>query len=261
VFLNTMIPRDGWSLVYEQAATSEPGTFVTIPGVTPLNPVPSTPTTMVGAAWTALVLSGLLPSVCNDGDLFEVSYAGSMVVSTASCSLGIGSKNSSEFSGAVTLIPGSTQLLNFGGSVNVNILSRHLVAANGSAATLTLGAFPGVTVTGLSGIGSNIVGAQITISGAANAANNGSYYVSAYISATSVTIVNPNAVAGDANNGSLKWSVQNSLWDFNLMGADYINGGAASILNPKGAYTFLVRQYRRNNMLAQFPYYNDKVNA
>lgn len=67
------------------------------------------------------------------------------------------------------------------------------------------------TLTGLTGMVSptasspGSTGHTLTISGAASGGNNGTFQIASVISATSVTIINPSAVAGDANNGSIVW--------------------------------------------------------
>jgi hypothetical protein len=64
---------------------------------------------------------------------------------------------------------------------------------------------PFMTVTGLSGMTSANVGQWLTTSGSAHAGNNGTFPITAYVSATSVVIANPNGVASDA--GPIVWSV------------------------------------------------------
>lgn len=77
----------------------------------------------------------------------------------------------------------------------------------GTAANITTVTSGIATVTGLTGMSStNSVGRFLTISGAASGGNNGTFLITAYISATSVSISNPSAVASDANNGSIVWT-------------------------------------------------------
>lgn len=62
-----------------------------------------------------------------------------------------------------------------------------------------------VTLTGLSGIVSTNLGQWITLSGSANAANNGTFPITSIVSATSVQIANPAAVGSDA--GPIAWTI------------------------------------------------------
>ena len=74
---------------------------------------------------------------------------------------------------------------------------------------ISIGAFSGnfATLTGLSNLPSGLTSvtlpAYITISGAASAGNNGTFQVTAWISASSITVAMPGGVASDANNGSI----------------------------------------------------------
>ncbi len=63
-----------------------------------------------------------------------------------------------------------------------------------------------VTLTGLANMTASAVGQPLVISGAANAANNGTFIIESVVSSSSVTIYNDNAVVPDANNGAISWS-------------------------------------------------------
>jgi len=84
-------------------------------------------------------------------------------------------------------------------------LGGHGVNFSGSSATLTWAASV-MTVTGLAGMTPDVVGSTITIS--ASAANNGSYVVTDYLSATSVKYFDAGG-STDANNGTIDWSLVN----------------------------------------------------
>lgn len=71
---------------------------------------------------------------------------------------------------------------------------------------------PVVTITGLTGMTAASVGRRLKLSGAAVAANNGTFPIASFISATSVTITNPAAVT-DPNNGIIAWSEKNTAAD------------------------------------------------
>jgi len=62
------------------------------------------------------------------------------------------------------------------------------------------------TITGLTGMTAESVGRFLTLVGAASAGNNGTFLIVTFNSATSVDVSNINAVASDANNGSITWS-------------------------------------------------------
>lgn len=63
-----------------------------------------------------------------------------------------------------------------------------------------------VTISGLTGMTANSVGNFITISGAATGANNGTFLITEFVSATSVKYANAAGVAPDANNGAIVWT-------------------------------------------------------
>ena len=78
----------------------------------------------------------------------------------------------------------------------------------GKAASITVSGST-VTVTGLANMSVGMVGTNLVISGAATPDNNGTFPIASYISASSVTITNPNYLllpASDANNGQIVWS-------------------------------------------------------
>ncbi len=77
--------------------------------------------------------------------------------------------------------------------------------------TTTSGQSTLINVTGLSGLSSADIGRYLVIINAASAANNGSWYIVSVGSASTCTIYNPNAVASDANNGSIQWTEFNPL--------------------------------------------------
>jgi len=82
-------------------------------------------------------------------------------------------------------------------------LGAPLAGQTGSAASITVGAT--VVVSGLTGMTPASEGHFLTITGAATPANNGTFLVSNYVSASSVEIINGSAVT-DGNNGSIGWT-------------------------------------------------------
>lgn len=84
------------------------------------------------------------------------------------------------------------------------VLYMTLVATGGTDSNATIASAGWqVTMTGLSGMSAARIGQYLTVSGAANAANNGTFQIVDYVSPSSVTIANVNAVFPDANSGSL----------------------------------------------------------
>jgi hypothetical protein len=77
--------------------------------------------------------------------------------------------------------------------------------------TVTSGQSTLITLTGLSGMLATDVGKMITLSGASNQNNNGTFPIVGYVSAASVTIYNPGATASDGNSGSITWIVMDPL--------------------------------------------------
>ncbi len=68
---------------------------------------------------------------------------------------------------------------------------------------------PFITVSGLTGLGPEDVGAIITVSGSANPTNNGRFQIVEVLSATNCVIANPDAVTPDS---SLTWEVASYPW-------------------------------------------------
>jgi hypothetical protein len=108
------------------------------------------------------------------------------------------------------------QLLNAvlpSGSAGTFLTKTTTVQAGAAAASITtvvannaLGTYQTATVTGLSGMTAASVGHSLTLTGAASAGNNGTWYVLSFLGAGSVTVEIPKGgVANDANNGAITW--------------------------------------------------------
>lgn len=82
-----------------------------------------------------------------------------------------------------------------------------LSTTTGTTASLTAASGGFVTVTGLTGMSSASVGQMLVVTGAATSANNGTFQIASYISASSVTIANSAGVAPDANNAAIAWTL------------------------------------------------------
>ncbi len=85
--------------------------------------------------------------------------------------------------------------------------------SSGAASTLASKTLDDVTVTGLTGMTTAHVGNYITFTGAATGANNTTVQIVEYVSATSMVVRSPSGVAGDANNGSISWTMKDPILD------------------------------------------------
>ncbi len=81
------------------------------------------------------------------------------------------------------------------------------LAQSGTAATVSSVSGNIATLTGLATLTPGCVGQYVTISNGATAGNNGTWLITSYVSATSITIYNATASSSDANNGSIHWAV------------------------------------------------------
>jgi len=109
----------------------------------------------------------------------------------------------------------------------------------GAAASVTTVLNGIATLTGLTGMTTASVGHRITISGAASAGNNGTFIIASFISATSVTIQNASAVAGDANNGLINWTERDPAQDLYPASISAASGTGAW-LNLQGPSTLKI---------------------
>ena len=87
-----------------------------------------------------------------------------------------------------------------------NFLGEPITGQTGNTAATSAAAGGVVTLTGLTGMTAASVSRFLTLSGAANAGNNGTFLIVAYIDPTSVNIANASGVASDANNNTILWA-------------------------------------------------------
>jgi len=93
-------------------------------------------------------------------------------------------------------------------------LSAAIAGQTGATAAMAAASGGFITVTGLTGmVDPDSLGHFLTISGAATVANNGTFEIVRYNSATSVDIVAGAAPGGDANNASLTWTELGDVMD------------------------------------------------
>ena len=64
-----------------------------------------------------------------------------------------------------------------------------------------------MTLTGLLDVVASMVGMYVTISNSANAADNGTFQITATSGHTQLTYANPQSTTPDANNGSINWAI------------------------------------------------------
>lgn len=83
--------------------------------------------------------------------------------------------------------------------------SGNVPGQSGAVATISAFANNQTTLTGLTGMTATSTNHWITITGAANAGNNGTFKIVRFVSATSVIIFNTAGVFPDANSGAISW--------------------------------------------------------
>ena len=89
--------------------------------------------------------------------------------------------------------------------------SRNWFPPNAAAASIGASLDGYLVISGLGSISRQHLGLTVDISGASNAANNGSWTIVEVISASSVRVRAVGAAGGDANNGALTWTVGGAL--------------------------------------------------
>lgn len=100
--------------------------------------------------------------------------------------------------------------LSGGGSAALATATDGSIAANtGVAGSIDSVYFGDTTISGLTGMSVTLIGQNIVITGATNPDNNGSFPITAFISATSVKYSNPHAVQGD----TVTWTVGDPRWN------------------------------------------------
>ena len=129
---------------------------------------------------------------------------------------------------------------------------------SGNTASITAVLSGIVTITGLANMTANSVGHFITISGSATPANNGTFLITTYVSATSVTYANAVAVAPDGNNGAIGWTENlpyslNDDLDFERSDRTYIKGVNYDQPVPTYARPDLALQAIPKNLLNIYP--------
>jgi len=98
----------------------------------------------------------------------------------------------------------------WGGGTQVGAQTATVAFTIGTPTTTSFGGRS--TITGLTGFVAASVGRYLTITGATNAANNGTWLITAFVSATSVVIENPAAVA-ETTPGTATWTEKDALLD------------------------------------------------
>lgn len=108
--------------------------------------------------------------------------------------------------------------------------TRTWFPSTGTVAAMASAVGGHVVFTGLVQMSRQHLDRQITVSGAATAANNGSWTIVEIISATSVRVVALTAPGADANNGALVWSVTgaDSVAPASFVARNTLNIGAGS---------------------------------
>jgi hypothetical protein len=114
--------------------------------------------------------------------------------------------NTGTFIIAAYISPTSVQVTNVTGAFpDANSGSIHWqLTGSGTGATFGSFASPVLTLTGLTNMSGGLVGSSITITGASNSGNNGTFTISAFVSATSIQINNANGSTG----GTFNWAIE-----------------------------------------------------
>jgi hypothetical protein len=185
---------------------------------------------------------------CNNGDVFEIhTNLGNVTISGNQGAVGVNymlqGYGTANYMNQVT---GSGQLgpNGFNGPMSLN---NQVTVEMGSAsgAISSVGAFNTVNLdTHISGLTNNVISASVTVGGAANPGNNGTFFIGQFPGGANQTIsfTNPNAVYPDANSGSLY--VQIDLQTFNFQLAVQGFSGTQPTYSFNGHRHFYVDQYR-----------------
>jgi hypothetical protein len=145
----------------------------------------------------------------------------------------------------------SNPVLDYWGPGGIVAGHVQLGAQAGSGASVSTVSATTTTLTGLSGMTSASVGHAITISGATNVGNNGTFTIVAFVSATSVRIYNPNPGVVEA--GTLVWSERISgtaslTWSaLANVREQTITGLTGMTVNSPGHYIYLQGSSNSNN--------------
>jgi hypothetical protein len=106
------------------------------------------------------------------------------------------------------------------------------VCQTGTAATISSISSNVQTLTGLANLTAGCVGQYITISNANTSGNNGTFLITSFVSATSITVYNSGGTGTDSNNGSLHWVlIRNPATDL------WAVGGAVNLKTVSGGGT------------------------
>jgi hypothetical protein len=191
-----------WTLIVTPTIVQPPNAAAT---ASPQLPCPITAFTQADflSLFSRIFPEGYLAALKNPGPGYEIFQAiGKMMarLSTALANLGCDSFISTSSGGMAAA--GNIQLQR--GSVLTNGVP---LGPKGAAASIVSGAAAGnMRVTGLSGFTANDVGQFLQISDANALTNNGTFQIAAFVSPSTLDVVNAAAVVPDVNNGEISWS-------------------------------------------------------
>ena len=193
-YLNTLFATNGLTVV-----ASVQGGQIQIDTVAPSNVTPSFAAIYAGVPQPPIGLSVEYPLVnpINSGPTAYIQLGGN---ATTGGGTGMGLSTS--------VIQGLTVAALKGTSSNAGVYQYTTISGQtGTAASVTSVSTNGTAViTGLTGMTTNSTLHYLVISSASSSGNNGTFQIVQYLSATSVVIANPNAVAGDGSNGSIHFA-------------------------------------------------------
>jgi hypothetical protein len=199
-----------------------------------------------GAAGLNVIGLTVTPGIrCNAGDCLEVFLScGELVIGVAPIAVSV----STVFTQAPSAVPNAGAASRFPNGYDGPVTARGYSVCQGFGRTASVSAFgAGVsTIIGLTGMGPNVVGMELVMSGASTPGNNGRFRVVAFNNAASVDVANPSGVAPDANNTHLRWHLDDQK--FAAVISSYGIGGA-STYDFRGHAQLVVNHYRNPSLL------------
>jgi hypothetical protein len=206
----------------------------------------STYTDITGTTFLTGYGPGIPAPVCNSGDVLVATFSTTATASLANAPVGIaaqyqpvGTQYTYQTGNAFQLpnnYSGPLTLQTFQAPSYASIFGT-ITAYDGVAHKLTLGGFSGLT--------SNVVGAYVTIIGASNAGNNGTFMITDWISSSSVKVLNTSGVYPDGNSGALEFFVDAFTFNFDIQIKG--SGGTQPFISFNGEHQFVIQQYRPNH--------------
>ena len=184
---------------------------------------------------------------CNHGDYFAINMTlGEATAAATPLAVGLAMKFGCDTAGSATFKPiGGAARVAAGYDGFVSLTTTKTASSSGAAASVLTSLGGNLfKITGLAGVTSLAVGATITLWNANTPGNIGTFPITATFAPgdiTACTIYNAAGFAGDANNNSIKWRVDNQPFDCQI----WIYGiGGTTAYNFLGHRQIVVNHYR-----------------